>query len=111
MPPSKKSNDVLEEQIKMLFKMLEENKKDYLSIFTEIKQMLSEIKSDAITKDQLKSALELHEAKSVARHEEIERDVMRIKSTLWWVVTTLITTILGIVSAIIVGVVNNFFIK
>ncbi len=92
---------MLEEQIKMLFKMLEDNKKDYISIFTEIKQMLAEIKSDAITKDQLKSALALHEAESVARHTELENDftlvkndVTRIKSTLWWVVTTLITTIL-----------------
>lgn len=94
MPPTKKSNDVLEEQIKMLFKMLEDNKKEYLSIFIEIKQMLSDIKTDSITKEQLQSALALHEAKSIARHDEIERDVAMVKRTLWWVVTTLITTIL-----------------
>jgi hypothetical protein len=78
-----KNNDVLEEQIKMLFRMLEDNKKDYISIFQEIKQMLAEIKTDSVTKDQLDSALKLHEAHSVARHEKIEADMVMLKRIVW----------------------------
>lgn len=77
-----KNNDVLEEQIKMLFRMLEENKKDYMGIFVRIEKMLADIKTDSVTKEQMDSALKLHEANSVSRHNDVERDVTMMKKTL-----------------------------
>ncbi len=51
--------------------------------------MLADIKNDSVTKEQLKSTLDLHEEKSRARHSELENDVTMMKRTLWWVVSTL----------------------
>lgn len=81
-----KSNDVLEEQIKQIFKILESNKEDYMGIFWRIEKMLLEIKNDSVTNEQLDYALKLHEAHSVARHEKIETDMVMLKRIVWWAV-------------------------
>ena len=70
MPP--KNNDVLEEQIKMLFE-----------ITKDIKQMLTEMRGESVSKDQLKSALDLHEAQSKARHDRLEADIVILKRIIY----------------------------
>lgn len=70
MPP--KSNDALEEQIKMLFE-----------ITKEIKQMLTDMRWESVSKDQLESALKLHEAQSKARHDKLEADIVILKRIIY----------------------------
>lgn len=67
-----KNNDVLEEQIKMLFE-----------ITKDIKQMLTEMRGESVSKDQLKSALDLHEAQSKARHDRLEADIVILKRIIY----------------------------
>lgn len=67
-----KNNDVLEEQIMMLFE-----------ITKDIKQMLTEMRGESVSKDQLKSALDLHEAQSKARHDRLEADIVILKRIIY----------------------------
>ena len=72
MSDDSKSNAVLAEQIKMLFE-----------ISKEIKQMLTEMRGESVSKDQLKSALDLHEAQSKARHDRLEADIVILKRIIY----------------------------
>lgn len=100
-----KSNDVLEEQIKMLYKMSEESKKDFLGALTEIKNILNEMRSEFVTREQLKATLELHEEKSKARHDKLESDIVILKRIIYTlgagVLTALGKSFAGLFSLII----------
>lgn len=73
MPP--KSNEALVEQVKILFEMVK-----------EVKQILTEMRNESVSKDQLKSALELHDAKSEARHQKLEDDIIILKRIIYGVI-------------------------
>ena len=103
MPP--KSNDVLEEQIKTLFRMQEDNKKTFLDALWEIKQILQEMRSEFVSREQLKSSLDLHEEKSKARHDKLESDIVILKRIIYTlgagVLTALGKSFAGLFSLII----------
>lgn len=83
MPPVKKSNDVLATQIDTLFKMQEENKKTFLDALREIKDILQEMRSEFVSREQLKSTLDLHEEKSKSRHDKLEADIVILKRIIY----------------------------
>lgn len=89
-----KNNDVLEEQIKMLFE-----------ITKEIKQILTDMSGKSVSKDQLETAIKLHEAQSSARHSLLEADIVTLKRiiyTLWsWVILALGKSFAGLFAFII----------
>jgi ferritin-like metal-binding protein YciE len=74
MPP-RKSNDAVVEQVKILFEMIK-----------EIKQILTDMRNESVSKEQLKSALELHDAKSEARHQKLEDDIIILKRIIYGVI-------------------------
>ena len=82
MSPPSKSNAVLEEQIKMLFQMM-----------AEIKDILTSMKDNTVSKDQLKSALDLHEALSKARHDRLESDIVILKRIIYTLGTGVIVAL------------------
>lgn len=88
---TEKSNDVLAEQIKMLFKMNEDSQKSFLWALDEIKKILNEMRSEYISREQLKQALELHEEKSKSRHEKMESDIVILKRIIYWVVLAIVS--------------------
>lgn len=104
MPPQK-SNAVLEEQIKQLSKTTEENKETFLDILNDIKKILQEMRSEFVSKEQLRGALELHEEKSKSRHERLENDIIILKRIIYTlgagVLTALGKSFAGLFSLII----------
>lgn len=78
-----KSNDVLATQIDTLFKLQEDNKKTFLGALNEIKQILQEMRWEFVSREQLKSTLELHEEKSKARHDRLEQDIVILKRIIY----------------------------